>query len=389
MNTHLQSNNSSSKSVMLHSMAKYSVQPKLTVNSPGDTYEQEADAMADRVMRMSSNEASIPVTGLIGKSLQRKCAHCEEEEKRNKPIMRKAEAGNAGLTVSSSFASSLNASKGGGSPLPQGTRSFMENAFSADFSSVRIHNDRVAAELSRGINAKAFTAGNNIYFKEGHYNPESSEGRNLLSHELTHTLQQSATSSNLQRSCSDGACETCDGGVKNLIFTAFFRIRATAANMARIRAIINEAKTDFSRCCIRASFFFNWRLLRGGGTFDPGVARPAGSADGSWDYDDEAESLGEGNTFNGVKGVPIVFVDDIPRTGGGVTIDSRYDAQYTGRTYMAISVNQAHAIANTFAHEFGHVAGLEHDTTLPDANIMNTGTNIDERFCNAVRSSAT
>lgn len=176
---------------MLQGGAKPVVQAKLTVNEPGDIYEQEADAMADRVMRMSSNETVKPVTGLIGSSLQRKCSHCEEEEKKRKPVMRKEDTGSGGMQVSSSFASSLNASKGGGSPLPHGTRRFMESAFSTDFSGVRVHTGGQASQMSKGINAKAFTHGNDIYFDDGQYNIGSDEGKNLLAHELTHTLQQS------------------------------------------------------------------------------------------------------------------------------------------------------------------------------------------------------
>jgi Domain of unknown function (DUF4157) len=198
MNSVLHKNNAAAhrvlrtKPLMLQGKAKPFVQAKLTVNEPGDIYEQEADAMSDRVMRMSSNETVKPVTGLIGKSLQRKCAHCEDEEKKKKPIMRKAEAGYAGMSVSSSFASSLNASKGGGSPLAEGTRNFMENAFSADFSGVKIHTNSEAAEMSKGINAKAFTTGDDIYFNEVQYNPDSSSGKHLLAHELTHVVQQRA-----------------------------------------------------------------------------------------------------------------------------------------------------------------------------------------------------
>lgn len=170
------------------------IQPKLMVNAPNDVYEQEADAMADSVMRMSSNEAVKPVASLIGKSLQRKCTHCEEEEK--KPVMRKAEAGNSGMSVSYSFAASLNASKGGGAPLPQGTRSFMENAFSTDFSGINIHTDKQALKMSQSINAKAFTYGSDIYFGAGEYSPDTHRGKSLLAHELTHVLQQSM---NIQR----------------------------------------------------------------------------------------------------------------------------------------------------------------------------------------------
>jgi hypothetical protein len=168
------------------------VQAKLHVNQPGDMYEQEADAMADKVMRMSLNgnmHEPKQMTGLIGKSVQRKCSKCEEEEKK-RPIMRKTDSGNGSIPVSSSFASSLNASKGGGSPLPQATKSFMENAFSTDFSNVKIHTDSQAAEMSKGISAKAFTYGNDIYFNSGEFASNTKEGKKLLAHELTHVVQQ-------------------------------------------------------------------------------------------------------------------------------------------------------------------------------------------------------
>ncbi len=176
------------------------VQSKLQVNQPGDSFEQEADAMADSIMRMADahphQPVSKPVTGIIARSVQRKCAHCEEDEKK---LMRKAEAGSSGMSVSSSFASSLNASKGGGSSLPPGTRGFMENAFSTDFSKVKIHTDNQAAALSEGINAKAFTYGCDIYFNSNQYSPGTDEGKKLLSHELTHVVQQGGNYNGLQR----------------------------------------------------------------------------------------------------------------------------------------------------------------------------------------------
>jgi hypothetical protein len=166
------------------------IQPKLTINQPGDQYEQEADAMAERVMRMSEP------------AVQRKCAACEEEEKvqrmemeeepsQTMPLMRKAADG--GYTATPQLHSQLNNSKGGGSPLPGQTLASMNQAFGADFSSVRIHTDAPAAEMSQGIQAKAFTHGSDIYFNRGQYSPESSEGRRLLGHELTHVVQQGDT----------------------------------------------------------------------------------------------------------------------------------------------------------------------------------------------------
>lgn len=223
------------------------VQPKLTINEPGDQYEQEADAMAERVMRMTSappggdgvpmpaGASSVPflqrkcaacgeeekiqraemeeeeplqrkelTAGSFGGSepivIQRKCTACEEEEKvqrqemeeeepvQTKPLMRKAAGG--GYTATPRLQSQLDSSKGGGNPLPGPTLTSMNQAFGADFSSVRIHTDSRAAEMSQGIQAKAFTHGADIYFNKGQYSPESSEGRRLLGHELGHILQQ-------------------------------------------------------------------------------------------------------------------------------------------------------------------------------------------------------
>jgi len=190
MNSLVHKNSLTSKPNIHLSRIKPSLQAKLTINTPGDKYEQEADAMADRVMRMPSNEnKSKKTTGLIGASVHRKYSLSEEEEKK-KPIMRKSESTNTGIQVSPSFESSLNSSKGSGSPLPKGTRSFMENAFSADFSDVRVHTDSKASEMSKWINAKAFTQGSNIYFNNGQFSLESSNGKKLLAHELTHVVQQ-------------------------------------------------------------------------------------------------------------------------------------------------------------------------------------------------------
>ncbi|TQV87425.1 eCIS core domain-containing protein [Aliikangiella coralliicola] len=103
-------------------------------------------------------------------------------------------------TASASFESSLSQSKGGGSPLPDNTRSEMESGIGADFSNVRVHTDSNAAQMSQNINAKAFTHGSDIYFNQGQYNPSSTGGKHLLAHELTHTVQQGASAQKSQQS---------------------------------------------------------------------------------------------------------------------------------------------------------------------------------------------
>lgn len=77
-----------------------------------------------------------------------------------------------------------------GQPLPQETRNEMESSFGADFSRVRIHQDSTAAKAAASVNALAFTVGRDIVFGGRQYAPQTSNGRRLLAHELTHTLQQ-------------------------------------------------------------------------------------------------------------------------------------------------------------------------------------------------------
>lgn len=174
--------------------------PKLTINAPNDAYEQQADAMANRVMRMEEEEEQLQAMPLEG-ALQRKCAACEEEEEniQSKPLLRKAE-GHGGQEASPELAGQLDNSKGGGAPLPDTTQARMGRAFGADFGNVRVHTGRQAAAMSRSIQAKAFTHGSDIYFNEGQYQPETRAGGHLLAHELTHVAQQTNARGMVQRS---------------------------------------------------------------------------------------------------------------------------------------------------------------------------------------------
>jgi hypothetical protein len=93
----------------------------------------------------------------------------------------------------------------GGRPLDAATRSSFEPAFGADFSGVRIHDDAEAARLSNQLNARAFTHGEHIFFGAGNYQPGDAPGRQLLAHELTHTLQQGAARPAATQRASRGA----------------------------------------------------------------------------------------------------------------------------------------------------------------------------------------
>ncbi|PWJ57483.1 uncharacterized protein DUF4157 [Dyadobacter jejuensis] len=177
----------------LNSEQAFRIQPKLSIGSPDDPYEREADDVANRVMRMPSTPFS-PSQSAYG--IQMKCAACahQEEEVHRKvsettPFIQKSGL-SGGMQASDSVSSEIAATRGAGSPLAEGPKSFMESRFGMDFGSVRIHDNSTSSQLSERLNAQAFTVGSDIYFNSGKYQPDSDSGKQLLAHELTHTIQQ-------------------------------------------------------------------------------------------------------------------------------------------------------------------------------------------------------
>ena len=207
-------------------------QYKLTIGQPDDKYEQEADRVADQVMRMPDpklqrqpeNEEeeemlqAKPLADQITPLIQRQAEPEEEEEELVQPgydqepedltpILESVPTRDAGelgeeeavqtkslankpAPVTAGLQSRIHSLEGGGQALPGSERAFFEPRFGADFSAVKIHTGAGSESLARGINAKAFTLGRNIIFAAGQYAPETGEGRKLLAHELTHTIQQ-------------------------------------------------------------------------------------------------------------------------------------------------------------------------------------------------------
>ncbi len=81
--------------------------------------------------------------------------------------------------------------RGGGHALDSEVRAQIEPAFGTDFSGVRVHTDGRADALNHALSARAFTTGQDIFFRQGEYNSGSACSRKLLIHELTHVVQQS------------------------------------------------------------------------------------------------------------------------------------------------------------------------------------------------------
>jgi outer membrane protein OmpA-like peptidoglycan-associated protein len=125
--------------------------------------------------------------------------HRQTEERDEKKIQPKTESG-ASHDVSPGIESALHTLKGGGHPLPESVRAFFEPRFGYSFADVRIHTDSEAIESAQAVNARASTIGHNVVFGTGQYAPHSEAGKNLLSHELMHVVQQTASGySALQR----------------------------------------------------------------------------------------------------------------------------------------------------------------------------------------------
>ena len=181
------------------------VQPKLEIGQPNDKYEQQADAVADRVMMMpDSEEKQLQMKPILeAPDISMKCAECEEEESvqmkteeeeesvQMKPEVQKS--GEATTTAAPAFSSRLHSTVGQGHPLPDKVSDELGGKIGADFSNVKVHTDSRAIQMSKEIGAQAFTHGQDIYFNKGKYDPGSAKGKHLLAHELTHVVQQTNT----------------------------------------------------------------------------------------------------------------------------------------------------------------------------------------------------
>ncbi|MFN6486977.1 MULTISPECIES: DUF4157 domain-containing protein [unclassified Nostoc] len=186
------------------------IQTKLTVNQPGDVYEQEADNVAQQVMQrmgqpinrqsiqreaLPEDEEELQMKSLDNSTLQRKTLPEDEEELQMKSMVQRQ--GEAGMAAAPDLEASINQGRGGGVAIADNIREPMEVAFGADFSGVKVHTDGQSDQLNRSIQARAFTTGQDVFFRSGEYNLGSRGGQELLAHELTHVVQQ--TSATLQR----------------------------------------------------------------------------------------------------------------------------------------------------------------------------------------------
>jgi len=158
-----------------------SLQAKLQINEPGDSFEQEADRIAEQVTAAPASISSAPV------SIQRV-------------------AGSVGGSPNSDTDGVAHLLSGQGQPLEPSLRQEMEQSFGHDFAKVRVHTDAEAGQSARDLDAQAYTVGQSIVFGAGRFAPGTPAGRRLIAHELTHVVQQSGPGKPSQASMVQRAC---------------------------------------------------------------------------------------------------------------------------------------------------------------------------------------
>jgi hypothetical protein len=190
------------------------MQAKLTIGKPDDKYEQEADQVAADVVQKINAPPLVEVKS--GGTIQRQSTS-EDEELQMKPIQRQSTSEDEELqrkpmvqlraakegVANSDLESSINSARGGGQSLDAGLQRSMGDAMGADFSRVKIHTDSQSDQLNQSIQAKAFTTGQDVFFRQGAYDPGSRGGQELIAHELTHVVQQNSASSISRKSIGE------------------------------------------------------------------------------------------------------------------------------------------------------------------------------------------
>jgi hypothetical protein len=187
-------------------LAQHALQPKLVVGAANDQYEQEAERVANQVMggglsgaaaaagpdglqRQPQAPAITPLVQRHVRSTNKNEVEMDTEDELRVQRQPQAASG-AAFEAGQALEGTLNRRQGAGNALDQGLRGQMEARFGADFSGVRVHTDGEAAQLNRSLSANAFTRGQDVYFAAGKYQPGTHSGQHLLTHELTHVVQQ-------------------------------------------------------------------------------------------------------------------------------------------------------------------------------------------------------
>ncbi|MFM7888974.1 MAG: DUF4157 domain-containing protein [Pseudanabaena sp.] len=201
------SSDSADRPIQRKSLHRFPIQAKLNIGEPNDKYEKEADATASKVVQQinsstqdlsvqrqdSTDQDEIQMKPVISKIQREESMENEDEELQMKSLVQKRENVGGG-EASNDLESSIQNARGSGQSLDPNLQEKMGQAMGADFSGVKVHIDSHADQLNKSIQAKAFTTGQDVFFRQGAYEPSSKSGQELIAHELTHVVQQNGQS---------------------------------------------------------------------------------------------------------------------------------------------------------------------------------------------------
>lgn len=157
------------------------------MHDPADKEEPQAQMKEEEEPQAQMKEEEEPQAQM--KEEEEPQAKMKEEEESTGALQTKSTTA-TNPTASNQVSQTITQKKGRGAKLPDKTRTEMETAFGKDLSKVRIHTDMDSIEMNQKLKAQAFTTGKDVFFNAGKYNPETTDGKRLLAHELTHVVQQ-------------------------------------------------------------------------------------------------------------------------------------------------------------------------------------------------------
>jgi hypothetical protein len=155
-------------------------QARLEVGTTDDPAERAADLVAAQLMAGIDPAGGSTAGGAVDDA--------------EAPVARRSGGGGAdplgGMPVAAELEDAIESARGGGSAVPADLRRSFQPGLGVDLGQVRLHTDSRADELSRSLQAEAFTTGRDVFFRKGAYDPRSPGGQELIAHELAHVEQQ-------------------------------------------------------------------------------------------------------------------------------------------------------------------------------------------------------
>jgi len=174
--------------IAVYASGRSSKQLKLKSSTPGDKYEQQADRVAEQVLRDEVREEERHKVDIQTQTTPKDLSGARDGVQRQ-----------VGSAASSSGATGRTSGLSGGAPLSDASRDFFEPRLGTDLGDVRVHSDAAGASMAGELGARAFTVGSDIVFGAGEYAPDSGSGKELLAHELAHVVQQRGAEPTVQR----------------------------------------------------------------------------------------------------------------------------------------------------------------------------------------------